>query len=442
MRVLWFADTPSNYTAPGSPFNGTGWVSALENEISGKVELGLAFIERTPGRRPPKDQRNGSSNKITWRKEVQHGVAYYPICRKYDRRDIERLFSVIGGRGRREEELVGLYESIVADFRPDIIQVFGSEHSYGLVAERVKVPVLLHVQGIVNPYFKSFLPPGVTWTEYIRTPLRPSSMLRKYLVRKRWEWAASREARIFKAVRYYLGRTGWDEEQVRKFNPGALFFHGGEILRQPFYYADIDAISSIPSTLRLVSTISEPTYKGFDLVLRSGLILKEKYGIDFEWNVYGNVDPAFFERITGLTAARAGITVSGVATAEQLVDAIARSSMYVHPSYIDNSPNGVCEAQLLGAAVVATNVGGVPSLIEDGVSGFLVRKGNAEEIAERVVAMYRNKSLLRKVGHQAREMALKRHDRQAITRDLLEVYGRVTADYAAREAGGPGRAGE
>ena len=138
------------------------------------------------------------------------------------------------------------------------------------------------------------------------------------------------------------------------------------------------------------------------------------------------MDPAFFERITGITAERAGITVSGVATAEQLVDAIAHSSMYVHPSYIDNSPNSVCEAQLLGAAVVATNVGGVPSLIEDGVNGFLVRSGNPEEIAERVVAMYRNKTLLRRVGHQARDMALARHDRQAITRELLSVYRTIT----------------
>ena len=426
MRVLWFADTPSNYSAPGSPFNGTGWVSALENEISGKLDLAVAFIDRSARRRDSRRSDQKGPDRVTWNKDVQHGVTYYPIRRRFDRRDIDRLVSVVTGRSRKEEALVGLYAEIVRDFRPDIIQIFGSEHSYGLVAEKVDVPVLLHLQSIMNPYFKAFLPPGVNWREYLYTPFTPGSILHKFLIRKRWEWACAREARIFKAVRYYLGRTGWDREQVLKFNPDARFFHGGEILRQPFYYADIDAIGSIPSTLRLVTTISEPTYKGFDMVLRTGLILKETYGIDFAWNVYGNVDPAFFERITGITAERAGITVSGVATAEQLVDAIAHSSMYVHPSYIDNSPNSVCEAQLLGAAVVATNVGGVPSLIEDGVNGFLVRSGNPEEIAERVVAMYRNKTLLRRVGHQARDMALARHDRQAITRELLSVYRTIT----------------
>lgn len=426
MKVLWFANTPSNYSAPGSPFNGTGWVSALENELSDKVELAVAFIARTPRKAQFKQEESQSQNrKVVWDREVQHGVTYYPIRNRHNWTRTERFFSAMNGNYAQERELVESYLSIVNDFQPHIIQVFGSEHSYGLVAERTDVPVVLHIQGLMNPYFKAFLPPGTAWRDYIRTPFKLSQMLNKIYVRNRWEHACARENRILKAVKYFLGRTIWDHEEVLKVNPEAVFFHGGEILRQPFYYADIESIGSIPSTLTLVTTISEPTYKGFDLVLRSGLILKRKYGIDFVWNVYGNVEPAFFEKITGITAEEAGITVSGVATAEQLVDAIARASMYVHPSYIDNSPNSVCEAQLLGAAVVATNVGGVPSLIEDGVDGFLVRSGNAEDIAERVVAMYRNKALLRKVGRQARTMALERHDKKQITEELLKCYESV-----------------
>lgn len=433
MKVLWFANTPSNYTAPGSPFNGTGWVSALEDEISDKVELAVAFIARTPRRAQNKQEEvPKQTRKVLWDKEEQHGVTYYPIRNRHNRTRMERFASVLLGSPRQEKDLVAAYVDIVNDFKPDIIQVFGSEHSYGLVAEYTDVPVVLHIQGIMNPYFKAFLPPSTTWRDYIRTPFKPGSMLNKIYVKKRWEWACARETRILKSIRYYLGRTEWDHEEVLKVNPEAFFFHGGEILRQPFYYADIESIGRIPSTLTLVTTISEPTYKGFDLVLRSGLILKEKYGIDFVWNVYGNVDPHFFEKITGITAEDAGITVSGVATAEQLVDAIARASMYVHPSYIDNSPNSVCEAQLLGAAVVATNVGGVSSLIEDGVDGFLVRSGNAEEIAERVVAMYRNKTMLRKVGRQARAMALKRHDRLTITSDLLSCYSSIISKHRTK----------
>ena len=107
---------------------------------------------------------------------------------------------------------------------------------------------------------------------------------------------------------------------------------------------------------------------------------------------------------------------------EQLAAEISHASLYVHPSYVENSPNSVCEAQLLGVPVVATSVGGVSSLIDDGRTGFLVRSGSAEEIAERIVAMYRNRELLRSVGRNARAEALKRHDREKIASSLLEVY--------------------
>ena len=75
--------------------------------------------------------------------------------------------------------------------------------------------------------------------------------------------------------------------------------------------------------------------------------------------------------------------------------------------------------------MVATSVGGVPTLIEDGVTGFLVRSGNADDIAERVVAMYRDKTTLRRIGRQAREVALQRHNRDRIVADLLKAYSEL-----------------
>ena len=192
-------------------------------------------------------------------------------------------------------------------------------------------------------------------------------------------------------------------------------------MRRPFYETDADP-ANLPAELTLVSTISEAPYKGFDLILRTGKILREEYRLDFKWTVFGNVEPRYFEIFTGISVAEAGITLGGVASAEQLAAEISHASLYVHPSYVENSPNSVCEAQLLGVPVVATSVGGVSSLIDDGRTGFLVRSGSAEEIAERIVAMYRNRELLRSVGRNARAEALKRHDREKIASSLLEVY--------------------
>ncbi len=421
MRVLWFANTPSNYSASGSAYNGYGWVSALESAISGQVQLGVAFLTRSNPRDMTLRQVNFVSHKVKWGKDFQHGVMYYPVFNGHDKNRSGRLTLLLHGDKKQEAELVETYRRIVEDFRPDIIQVFGSEHSFGLVASQTKVPVILHVQGLMGPCFKSYLPPGSSWRQYILSPFRPGLVLYKIYSREKWRRAVERERRILSGIRYYLGRTWWDRQQVSQIRPDAVFFEGGELMRRPFYETDADP-ANLPAELTLVSTISEAPYKGFDLILRTGKILRDEYRLDFKWTVFGNVEPRYFEIFTGISAAEAGITLGGVASAEQLAAEISHASLYVHPSYVENSPNSVCEAQLLGVPVVATSVGGVSSLIDDGRTGFLVRSGSAEEIAERIVAMYRNRELLRSVGRNARAEALKRHDREKIASSLLEVY--------------------
>jgi glycosyltransferase involved in cell wall biosynthesis len=346
---------------------------------------------------------------------------YYPVFNGHDKNRSGRFTLLLHGDKKQEAELVETYRRIVEDFRPDIIQVFGSEHSFGLVASQTKVPVILHVQGLMGPCFKSYLPPGSSWRQYILSPFRPGLVLYKIYSREKWRRAVERERRILSGIRYYLGRTWWDRQQVSQIRPDAVFFEGGELMRRPFYETVADP-ANLPAELTLVSTISEAPYKGFDLILRTGKILREEYRLDFKWTVFGNVEPRYFEIFTGISVAEAGITLGGVASAEQLAAEISHASLYVHPSYVENSPNSVCEAQLLGVPVVATSVGGVSSLIDDGRTGFLVRSGSAEEIAERIVAMYRNRELLRSVGRNARAEALKRHDREKIASSLLEVY--------------------
>lgn len=93
--------------------------------------------------------------------------------------------------------------------------------------------------------------------------------------------------------------------------------------------------------------------------------------IDFEWKVFGNITPRFFEKIANLSHQDLNINICGVATAEQLREALLHSTVYVQPSYIENSPNSVAEAQILGVPVVATNVGRTSSMVTHGKDGFL-----------------------------------------------------------------------
>lgn len=205
-------------------------------------------------------------------------------------------------------------------------------------------------------------------------------------------------------------------------HPGANYYYGGEILRDVFY---AQPKREFPDRLIIVSTISSPMYKGFDLALKTAKLLKENMHLDVEWRMFGNINPRIGERLTGLHYQNVGIRLCGVATAEQLRDEIIQSTAYVHTSYIDNSPNSVCEAQILGVPVIVTHVGGTPSLIREGVTGFSVPANDPWQMAAVIAQIFHDRELNIKIGETAREVALKRHDHKMIIANLIDIYSKV-----------------
>ena len=115
----------------------------------------------------------------------------------------------------------------------------------------------------------------------------------------------------------------------------------------------------------------------------------------------------------------------GQLNAEEMVKELVNSHVFVSPSFIDNSPNAVCEAQLLGMPVISTYTGGVPSLIEDGRTGLFVPTGDAPMLAARLREVFEDDSLAVQLGSQAHEVAVRRHDPDAIVHEILTAYEQV-----------------
>lgn len=177
-----------------------------------------------------------------------------------------------------------------------------------------------------------------------------------------------------------------------------------------------------------MTTISVPLYKGFDVILKVANILKNEMHIDFIWNVYGNVDASFTEKHTGLQHQDLNVNLCGVASAEELRTSLLNSTLYFHSSYIENSPNAVCEAQILGLPVVASRVGGTDSMVEHGKTGFLYPVTDPYMAACYIGRMIEDKEENVKIGKQAREVALVRHDKGKIVEELLKTYRVMIAD--------------
>ena len=104
-----------------------------------------------------------------------------------------------------------------------------------------------------------------------------------------------------------------------------------------------------------------------------------------------------------------------------MIKAYDESYCLVHPTYIDNSPNSVCEAQLAGLPVIATDVGGVSSLIENLQTGLLIEnKPKAIEIA--VKKLYDDDLLREYISKESRWVARERHNPKIILSKTLSMY--------------------
>lgn len=417
MRVLWFTNNPCKYIASGG-YHGGGWMSSLQEVILTnsyeKIELGVSFC------------MDGQPSKV-----MQEGVTYYPVP-QHVKPLKDKILDIIRYKDVSRDEILWQhyichFKKAIKDFKPDVVEVFGSELYTGLGAKAAKemnVPCVLHMQGILSIYIYILLPIGMSrWDFIMKDGLKEAYS--NFQLLTYWKRSCYREKAILNAVNHVIGRTDWDKHALEILNPHARYHWGGEILRPCFYE---DGKRTIPIKPVITTTSSGASYKGFDIVLKTADILKNECGLDFEWNVYGNVEPTFFEKLTGVNHNDVNVNLKGVASAEQLREAMLQSTLYFQPSYIENSPNSVAEAQILGLPVVATNVGGTPSIVEYGEAGFLFPATDPYMAAYHVKYLIQNNSQNIVMGEKGQAIAKQRHDRDVIVKELIETYKQVIAD--------------
>lgn len=408
MRVLWFSVTPSCYANINSmSYNGGGWVASLERAVRlhTDLELGIAF--------------EMSTDVV---KDEVDGVAYYPINIDTCSKRMKDRYTM-----RHEEGmLIPRMLEIVEDFRPDIIQCFGSEWSYGLIADYVDVPVVVHMQGSMPSYYNALYPPRYSsWSaaRYYLSRLNVRMAFREAMNPRKNRQRTERELRVFSAVRHYLGRTRWDRSIVDLFAPGADYFTCNELLRQSFYDVGRSWELKNRPVVKIVTVGNGSLWKGMDVLIKTASALTRYTDLNFEWRVVGGVqNRRYIESREKLSFDDCNVTFTGVLDETRLAYELLDADVYVHPSYIDNSPNSLCEAMLLGLPCIATAVGGVPDMVHDGVEGMLVPPNEPYMLADTIKNLCQNPTKMERLGQAARRRALYRHDTERVVHELLTAY--------------------
>jgi glycosyltransferase involved in cell wall biosynthesis len=101
---------------------------------------------------------------------------------------------------------------------------------------------------------------------------------------------------------------------------------------------------------------------------------------------------------------------------------LADSTFLVHTAEEEGCPNVIMEAMACGRPVVAMDAGDISSLIVDGRTGFVVRRGDETMFAERVYQLLSDDELCCRMGHAAREKAEREFGLERLVSETLAVY--------------------
>ncbi len=116
------------------------------------------------------------------------------------------------------------------------------------------------------------------------------------------------------------------------------------------------------------------------------------------------------------------ITIPGTVPFDQMLRLYAEASVMVITSFQETAPLVISEAMATGTPVIASRISGIPYMVSEGKSGFLIDPHNPEEIADKIQKVLDDSSLRKKFSGESRQIAASRWKSEVISNRLLDVY--------------------
>jgi glycosyltransferase involved in cell wall biosynthesis len=132
-----------------------------------------------------------------------------------------------------------------------------------------------------------------------------------------------------------------------------------------------------------------------------------------------------FLREAGLAGVDQSIKLTGAVPLQTVADIVRHARIFCLPSHREGTPNSVMEALSCGLPVVATDVGGIPDIVEHKKTGLLVDKGDIENLASSLIALLNDYDRCVDMGKAAQRFARDHLDARKTVRQLVELYGEL-----------------
>lgn len=418
MKVLWITNQATSDIAQciGNLVHfGGGWMNTLSCQVADKHDLTIIF--------PYANGKKTMSGKIG-------NIKYFGI-------------PMIKDRIKESIEIQQKYADIFVAEKPDVVHIWGTEyiHSWDAICASEKVgllnKVVISIQGLVSIYKNHFWC-GLNYNNFPALTIRDFKF--KTSIKDKYNSFVKRgyyEKLSLMKVRNVIGRTDWDRACTEQFNPNVNYFFCNETLREMFYKKRW----SINNCERHSIFVSQSQYpiKGFHLALETVAILKEKWpdvrlvttGKDrihcskTDILRLGDYDLLLRKKIKDL-GLEDNVEFVGMLDECRMCNQYLSSHVFLSPSSIENSPNSVGEAMLLGMPVVSSDVGGVKNMLRHELEGFLYQYDAPYMAAYYIDRIFSNDELATLIGKNAYEHAKQTHDVEQNFHSMIKIYQTIS----------------
>lgn len=412
-RVLWTSniDLPAVAAELGqepTPFG--GWLTLMTSRLA-----------QSPGFRIGVAMRSDSKS---FQRIEKDGITYYALPQR-DRFDVAQAD----------------VDRVLAEFAPDILHVEGAEMRHARrFLSTWSGPRLLSMQGVLNGYANYEL--GRLPIFAMLNPFRPRLALTALalLFQRQWQFLPrlASERAAMQSANHIMGRTLWDRAQAKALSPDATYHHCARILRDVFYSTAWRQDESESFSIFVGNGSS--ARKGAHIAVHALALLLRDFpqvtlhiaGEDprtLSWRSAKRYVgyPVYLLRLIRRLGLEDSVRFTGVLSAQAMADRMARSHVCLMASLIENSPNTLGEAMIIGVPTVSAYAGGAPSMACDEVEALFYRPDDPAMLAFQIRRIFEDPALAARLSQAARARAQQAHDPERNLADLIAAYQAIAA---------------
>lgn len=185
----------------------------------------------------------------------------------------------------------------------------------------------------------------------------------------------------------------------------------------------------VPEDCTLVGTVGNFNWqKGHDLLVLAALSVRPIFP-RATFRILGTVTPSqvsYYKKHVRNPAAQLGLLqddyLKFIEPGSRVAELLPAFDIFVMPSRVEGIPTSILEAMACGLPVVATDVGGVSEVVEDGVTGRVIRPGKSSVLAAVILELIQNLQLRVRMGELARQRAVERYDTRICAEMHISAY--------------------